>query len=602
MLRRLLCFLPLVPFAVSAADERRPPNVVARPADGPAPAVSSGGESGLLERQPPFRPTPEQEAKLENRKRWFRDAKFGMFIHWGPYAMLPMGEASSARGLVMQAEDYDKLPRRFNPMEFKPDEWVTVAKAAGMKYMVLTSMHADGFCMWDTKETDHNIMHTPFGRDVLKEFSAACRKQDMPYGFYYSFLNWYHPQGTIKDRNWVDKNGKRIMALPAGGRPPGADRMAHVPNPDADIPRYAEHCARQVAELVKNYGPLTTLWGDVPYKAFTGKEGKKLVSWTRSLQPDILVNDRFNGPGDYRTPEQKPGAFDNDRMWESCMCMGGCWSHIPDDAIKSARQCLHMLLGCACGGGNLLLDVGPDDQGRIDPQEIANLRELGGWMSKYGESIYGTRGGPYKPWVFGGATCKDKTVYLHIRHWMSDTLRLPPLPAKITGFSVLTGGEVRCAQTGDGITLRLDPKFRHPWDTVIVLNLDRNAVEIAPVEVGAGFAPDPLAGGKDAQHAQATLEENAPWQEVDLGTPQEVAAAFVTEKPGKTGCRIRAFAIQYEADGTWKTCHEGKAVDGSSSVEFPPVRARKFRLRVMDAAKFPVGIAEFSLFAPSASR
>jgi alpha-L-fucosidase len=385
-----------------------------------------------------------------------------------------------------------------------------------------------------------------------------------------------------------------------------------VPNPDADIPRYADHCARQIAELIK-YGPLTTLWGDVPYKALTAKEGNELVNWTRSLQPDILINNRFYGsPYDYITPEQKLGAFDNNKMWESCMCMGGCWSHIPDDAIKSARQCLHMLLGCACGGGNLLLDVGPDATGRIDPQEIANLRELGGWLEKYGESIYGTRGGPFKPGLFGGSTCKGRTVYLHIRHWIGDTLRLPAVPAKIVKAAVLTGGEAQLKQDDRGLTLHLDPQFRHPWDTVVALELDRPASEVPAMESGEGLTPTSIAAGKSfrTEHGATAAaadgdprtqvligdKKNGSWLEVDLGAPTVVSAAYVQEMEGKAGCRVRGFAVQYEDNGAWKTCHEGKAIDGALTVEFPEVHAQKFRFLLTDAAKTPVGIAEFGLY------
>lgn len=573
---------------------------------------SAGATPVSLKDVPDFKPTPEQKKALETRKVWFRDARFGMFIHWGPYALTPMGEASSARGLTMHDEEFEKLPARFNPVEFKPDEWVSLAKAAGMKYIVLTSMHADGFCMWDSKYESYSIMNTPYKRDIVKEFADACRRQDMPFGLYYSILNWHHPLSAVKGRVFLDKDGKRVFAEPSG-RVRGYAKLTHVPNPGADIPAYADHCAAQITELVKNYGPLTTLWADVPYNAITGKEGKKLVDLTRSLQPDILINDRFYGPSDYRTPEQKTGAFDNAKLWESCMCMGGCWSHIPDDAIKTPRQCLHMLLDCAGGGGNMLLDVGPDALGRIDAKEVANLRQLGEWTKKYGESVYGTLGGPFKPWALGGSTCKEKTVYLHIRHWVGDSFRLPPIPAKINKASVLTGGEVVWTQDDQGLSFRMDEKSRHPWDTVIALELDRPASEVPPVEVGEGFAPTPLpvtngpvnAKGQvlkspshDAPHGHMVALGDAKesrWLETGLGAPHPVSAALVTEGVGKNGCRIRAFEVQYEADGTWKTCATGGSPEGTMLLSFPEVTARKFRLLVTDADKDPF-VLKFDLF------
>ena len=376
----------------------------------------------------------------------WRQMKFGMFVHWGPVS-LKGTEISWSRGSGVPIEEYDNLYKRFNPVEFSGDGWAKVAKDAGMKYMVLTTKHHDGFCLFDTKQTDYNIMHTPFGRDVTRELAEACRKQGIRFGTYYSTCDWHHPDFPL-------------------GSPGGT---THKPHPNLD--RYEQYLRKQVTELIRNDGPLVTVWFDVPQE-FDAKRGQGVIDYLRSLQPDILINNRTGAPGDYDTPEQVIGKMQTGRPWESCMTICQQWAWKPNDTMKSLKECLQTLVRVVSGDGNLLFNVGPMPDGRIEPRQVARLKEMGQWLAKYGESIYGTRGGPLVNGKWGGATCKDNVVYLHILDPNLDTIKLPGIERKIIGHSVLTGGEATVKQGKNLIEVSVPKGDRQEIDTIVVLKLD----------------------------------------------------------------------------------------------------------------------------------
>jgi len=389
-------------------------------------------------------------------KRW-QDMRFGMFIHWGPVS-LTAHEIGWSRGSQTPIEKYDNLYKEFNPTKFNADEWVSIAKAAGMKYMVLTTKHHDGFCLFATKETDYNIMNSPFKRDVTKELADACRKQGIAFGTYYSVCDWHHPDFP--------------RTSPGGG----------VKREKSDLDSYNRYLLAQIKELITNCGPLLTIWNDVP-QDFGGR-GKKTIKMVRELQPDILINDRTGDGGDYGTPEQSIGGFNMKRPWESCMTISrrGQWAWGGEkDGVKALAPCLLMLIRAAGGDGNVLLNVGPRPDGLIDPEQANRLKEMGDWLQKYGESIYATRGGPYKPCKNVVSTRKDNKIFVHILDWPEDTLKLPALPAKIVKSSVLTGGEVNVNQTDAGIEISIPTAARKEIDTIVVLELDQPAIEIEPI-------------------------------------------------------------------------------------------------------------------------
>jgi len=392
-------------------------------------------------------------------KRW-QDMRFGMFIHWGPVSLTEK-EIGWSRGAPTPIEKYDSLYKEFNPTKFNADEWVSIAKTAGMKYMVLTTKHHDGFCLWDTKFTDYNIMHSPFKRDVVKELAAACKKQGMAFGAYYSVTDWY-------DLNW-----------------PVTSPHGKVKREKSDMDAYEKYLQNQIAELITNYGPLLTIWNDVP-AMYDKARGTATINLVRKLQPDIIINNRTGAGGDYDTPEQTIGGFKMDRPWESCMTVSAhnhwAWGGAAD-GVKSLAACLQMLINCAGGDGNMLLNVGPAPAGEIAAEQAGRLKEMGAWLGKYGETIYGTRGGPYKPGKHVVSTRKDKMVYLHLLSWPDGPIKLPALPAKIVKSTVLTGGEAELRQSEDEITISIPVANRNSIDTIVALELDKPALDIAPISI-----------------------------------------------------------------------------------------------------------------------
>ncbi len=389
-------------------------------------------------------------------RRW-QEMRFGMFIHWGPVS-LKGTEIGWSRGAQVPVEEYDKLYLRFNPTEFNADAWMKVAREAGMKYVVFTTKHHDGFCMWDTKQTDYNIMHSPFGRDVLKELAAAARAQGLAFGTYHSVCDWHHPDFPLTS-------------------PGGKVRRA-----TSNLDRYEQYLRAEVTELITNYGPLLVMWYDVPQE-FDRKRGQGLIDLARGLQPDILVNNRSGAPGDYDTPEQRVGKFQNDRPWETCMTLCRQWAWKPNDTMKSLKECLRTLITCAGGDGNLLFNVGPMPDGRIEPRQIERLKEMGRWLARYGRTIYGTRGGPFKPGSWGASTFKGNTIYLHLFDSNQLRVTLPPIAKTIVGRAVLTGGTVQMEQTPRGITLILPKSSLQDISTIVELKLDGSAADIPPVAI-----------------------------------------------------------------------------------------------------------------------
>jgi alpha-L-fucosidase len=402
--------------------------------------------------------------------RW-QDMRFGMFIHWGPVSLTGR-EIGWSRGAQVPIDEYDRLYQRFNPTSFDADEWVRVAKAAGMKYLVFTTKHHDGFSMWNTRQTPYSIMRSPFRRDVVRELADACRRGGLLFGAYYSVLDWYHPDYPL-------------------GSPAGKTKK-----PAADMDRYTAFLKNQVAELVRGYGPLGVLWFDGEWEEpWTDARGTDLYAFLRRLQPSLIINNRVakarkgmegtSAPqqfaGDYDTPEQRIGGFNMDRPWETCMTICQQWAWKPDDRMKSFDESIRTLVATAGGNGNLLFNVGPMPDGRIEPRQVARLADMGAWLGRNGEAIYGTRGGPFMPGTWGASTRRGNRVYIHAFAWDGDTLRLPAIPARVVSARRLSGGPVDMAQDASGITLRVPQAQQDPVDTLIVLEVDRPAMGLAPV-------------------------------------------------------------------------------------------------------------------------
>jgi alpha-L-fucosidase len=395
----------------------------------------------------------------EERLEWWKDARFGMFIHWGPVS-LKGTEIGWSRGKEIPIVEYDALYKQFNPVNFNAIEWVKLARDAGMKYIVFTSKHHDGFCMWETKYTDFNIMNSPFKRDVMKELAEACRKGGIALGFYHSTCDWHNPDFPLTS--------------------PGGSVKRETSNLD----RYTEYLKNQSVEIISKYGPLLVMWYDVPQQ-FDSVRGQGVINRIREIQPDIIVNNRTGAKGDFDTPEQRIGSFQNNRAWETCMTIGRQWAWKPNEEVKSLEQCLHSLIRSAGGDGNLLFNVGPKPDGTIEPLQAVRLREMGKWLDKYGYTVYSTRGGPFKPTDWGVSTRKGNKIYLHILKWSGNSTKiiLPDPGITIKKCVLAGGGKVKYSKLKGDLIIEFDNKLLEQIDTIVEIEVAGSAMNITPVEI-----------------------------------------------------------------------------------------------------------------------
>ncbi len=415
---------------------------------------------------------PESPAQHNARMSWWRDARFGLFIHWGIYSVPAQGEWYMYNAKV-PIPVYEKYASQFNPVKFDALAWVKLAKAAGMKYIVITSKHHDGFCMWDSKVTDYDIIQrTPYHHDVLKELAAACKQEGIRLCFYHSILDWHHP----------DAKGDRF-------------------------PKYREEYLKpELKELLTNYGPISVLWFDGDWiPEWTEQEGRDLYNYVRSLQPNIIINNRVgkgrNGAmagmsgyegaaGDFGTPEQEiPSTGLPGVDWESCMTMNNNWGYNASDTNwKSTKTLVRNLVDIASKGGNYLLNIGPTSLGTIPEPSVERLKEIGAWMDIYGESIYGTTASPFPSTPWGRCTQKSlptggTRLYLHLFEWPVDghltVTGLGTLPDK----AVLLGsthGALSLASSGDTSVIRLPAGAPSSIDAVVALDFPGKVIVFRP--------------------------------------------------------------------------------------------------------------------------
>jgi alpha-L-fucosidase len=420
----------------------------------------------------------ETAAQHDQRMAWFREARFGLFIHWGLYSV-PAGEWNGKTNYgewfleetKMPVSQYEQFTKQFDPVKFDAKQWVRLAKDAGMKYIVITSKHHDGFNMFRSDLSDWGIKSTPFQRDPLKELADACKAEGIKLCFYHSIMDWHHPDWGTR-RAWNDK---------ATGTP--------------DMDRYTDYMKGQLKELLTRYGPIGILWFDGEWeKPWTHERGVDLYNYVRSLQPKIIVNNRVgkarsgmegmdqgqNRIGDYGTPEQQIPAtgFGPGVDWESCMTMNNHWGYNKDDQHwKSTTTLIRNLVDCASKGGNYLLNIGPTSEGVFPDASIERLAEIGKWMKGNKDSIYGTQASPFEKLAWGRCTQKkvgfNKTrLYLHVFDWPSDgKLVLADVANKPIKAFRLEGGqafEVSAAENQVTISLNGTPD---PHDTVIALDI-----------------------------------------------------------------------------------------------------------------------------------
>lgn len=390
----------------------------------------------------------------------FMDKRFGMFIHFGPVSLRGT-EIGWSRGKEVPTQEYDNLYKEFNPLLFNADEWVKIAKDAGMKYLVITAKHHDGFCLWPTSFSDYNIMNSPFKRDMVQELADACKKQDLSFCIYFTVADWHD-----------------------------VDYMEDQPG---NMDRFVLRMKNELKEVITRYKP-TMLWFDGNWEKQWKKEsGQEVYQYIKSLDKNVIVNNRLGkgdhtafsaaSVGDYLTPEQKVGELNMNEPWESCITICNQWAWKPNDKMKTLKECTQTLVKTAAGNGNLLFNVGPMMDGRIEARQSERLKEMGSWLARNGESIYGTKGGPYKPNNTYATTRKGNLIYLHVFERSSDKLILPVLAdAKIKKAYFLKGNAVSFIQNKDfGVLINLPKVLPDAVSSVIVLELDKNAERLAVI-------------------------------------------------------------------------------------------------------------------------
>ncbi len=408
-----------------------------------------------------YKPAPEN---LKARE-WFQDAKFGLFVHWGVYSVLEDGEWVMNNKKITVAE-YEKLPARFNPVNYNPAEWVALARAAGMKYITITSKHHDGFAMFDSKVSDWNIVaRTPYKKDPLKMLAEECHKQGVKLFFYHSQLDWHNPDYFPRGRTGL-----------TAGRPETGDWF-----------RYLDYMDAQLRELLTNYGEIGGIWFDGWWdKPKADWRLQKTYGMIHQLQPQALVGANhhqapFEGEDFQMFEKDLPGfntaGFNAESKvgalpFETCETISGAWGYnAQDKKFKSTKALVHYLVRAAGYNANFLLNIGPRPDGTIQPEFVERLKEIGSWMAKNGESVYGTRGGPIPPRDWGVTTKKGNRVYLHLLKLDDEVLALPKF-AEIRSATLLgNGSKVDLVENNLGVMVRVPMSVRDPIDTVVVLDL-----------------------------------------------------------------------------------------------------------------------------------
>jgi alpha-L-fucosidase len=513
---------------------------------------------------------PPDQGQAPDRLQWFREAKFGLFIHWGVYSMI--GREEWARQLLqIPVAEYQYYADNFDPVAFDPDEWAALAKDAGVRYVIITSKHHDGFSIFDSAYTDYDVMHAKYGKDILGPLSVSMKRAGVPLGFYYSIMDWHHPD-YLPRRSWEK------------------DRTAR----GADFGRYMDFATNQLKELVAKYDP-AVLWFDGEWEHTNEEQrafalGKMLLE----MKPSLLINDRLYrrepGYGDFGTPENyvpATGVRNPDgspRLWEACTTMNwnGWGYNRSETEFHSSSQLIRQLIEIVSKGGNLLLNVGPQPDGRIQADFVARLKRMGEWLKVNGEAIYGTTASVFERLpFFGRATVKGTTLYVHVMGWPADgTIRLPGLKTEVRKAYLLTDKAKTLAfrRAGKDVVVTLPERAPDPDATVVVLELagppEAERYRIVPERDGRVELPVHLADIQSEMGQRAYVDHFyrttmlANWQNVndypewtfttEKAGSYEVLASYASMWGGQAGFEV-------EVDGVKLAARTGS----SPSVYFP---------------------------------
>ena len=416
----------------------------------------------------------QQNSERTERLQWMRDARFGLFIHWGLYSVPARHEWVKQREHLTDAH-YQRYFERFDPDLYDPVRWARLAREAGMRYAVLTTKHHEGFCLFQSQLTDYQAVNTPAGRDLVRPWVDAFRAEGLKIGFYYSVIDWHHPDFAID-----------------GLHPQRDDEQTKAARKDPDASRYADYLHGQVRELLTNYGQVDYLFFDFSYPKRTwGGKGRddwrseELVSMIRSLQPNVIVNDRLDFPesADVVTPEQYQPAgpmSDEDRMWEACQTLNGSWGYDRDNLDwKTPDQLVRMLVDGVSKDGNLLLNVGPTARGEFEPRAVDTLAAIASWMDQHSRSVYGAGPSAYTPPPDCRYTQRGDRLYLHLFAWPFRHVHLPGLGGRVRFAQLLNDGSEIPAEVIDPSRHAQNTTMSGLGDDVLTLTLPVRRPDVA---------------------------------------------------------------------------------------------------------------------------
>ena len=571
-----------------------------------------------------FHETPQEH---DARMQWFRDAKFGMFIHWGLYSQLAgewQGQTVTGGAewiqnyLNIPSSQYSPLAKTWNPSKYNAREWVRLMKAAGIKYICITTKHHDGFCLWPTKMNDDwNIGITPGGKDLLKPLADACHAEGLQFCIYHSVMDWHHP-------DWPNRPAFNDYAK---GQP--------------DKARFKNYLYGELKELFANYGPIGMVWFDGTWdrKVWTSDDGKALEDYTRSLQPSVILDNRsgyvppqrkldiavansygYVFAGDYISPEgEVPSTGLPGIDWETCQTMQlpNNWGYNRLVGFRPFKDLLQQLIDVTSKGGNMLLNIGPAADGQILPQARMCLEKFGAWMQVNGEAIHGTTASPFELLPFDGrCTQKPGKLYLHVFKWPGDGRLVVPMTNKVKRAYLLSAPDqnLGVTTTARGTGIALPAVAPDVIASVVVVEMEGPVALIpAPKNLALGktvtvsgewpgrphLKKEHINDGSTDTIWAGPENSRAGWAQIDLGAELEVNRAMVSE--GLEYARCGKFTVQAQIGAEWKTVATGDGIGVRKDLSFAPVRARLFRLSV--TADKPAGapdgepvLAEFQLF------
>jgi len=461
---------------------------------------------------------------------WFRDAKYGMFLHFGlstyknaelSWGVCEVRKVPDTGSGPYPTEEWTSWKNEFRLPDFDAGKLVQHALDAGMRYIVVIAKHHDGFHMWDTELSEFKVTNTPFGRDYLKEIADATREAGLKFGIYYSQRDWVHP-----DYDPTNFEGERHQ-------------------------RYIQYQFDAVRELCTNYGKVDVFWFDALWWGgmFHAEmwDAERLTRMIRELQPGILINNRTNLPGDFDTPEHRIGMFQNHRPWESCMTVCRTWSY-SKTPTKTPKQIVEMLVGTLTGDGNILLSWGPKWSGEFAVDQVESLKETGEWVKKNEAAIFGTRGGPWQPAEWGGSVHREQTVYLHVISIPEGgALDLKGLNQPVIRAAIHDGEELAFGQDGENLHITIPSNLQDPLCTVVELTLDAPVTTIITSAAEKSIFDDP-AYGKVISEITAVDGRKSPHTIIDLGESRYVRGIRI-ENTDDDPTQRHGVVVSFSLDG-----------------------------------------------------